>query len=1181
MMKAKLRVIACSLMVCTALFSWAQAPSSGTYKIRSVGGTYVQIKGKYYAKPDATSADASEVGVGVGYKDGDNGYRVYSLSGTNPNDGSQIEIYSYVEKACNIVSQFAQDELDKKLGTGADKGPKQEALDAMADSICRIYTDDYAYMTILPQAHYGDKWIVRAKATVPAIPYTVQAIGNYIVVGDEVIAGHKCTDVWDWAKQHVLKYINDETKQTDSRLRELVKKYLDQVTPGTTYYLRYDADDNSFGYETTPSDNGLWTMEVVKANPDGLTPGVFNIQNNDTKKYVSVTGKYYAEPDLESIKTESDKKDAAVNVQFGRYDRNHSNLYRISELSNQGRDIVAYIYKGMQKANEIVDSKLKEKSAYDAMAGLLNDMIDSKNAKNQENGLDITIPQITAAQIQADVKTAFDLCAEHYAYMKLIDNGDNTVSLRVDVPKVPAALDLAIQMYKNDENATFIEFAKEQIDKYFDNPDLQTDENLRKLWRQNRDKWEAGQNYYLSADNLSSTNPATQETKNGTFQFTTDPSDASTKWLLADINDANSTTNPFRGIFRGKNVGGYNGQQYIDVRGRITADVSATNEDKVTKPGTILYVNLNAEPTEISSPYEAGKTVKAYEVLNLRSQGIDVMNGAEMSMDELTSISNPYDGYVGFARYMLSTFSTLATNFIPNYINKEIFPNADEATLEGYKTTFNNLMKDFNTNYLPELKFQVYLIPVEGQTDTYLVRSIIPSMKPISDFYNANKTDCDRVLLPAVRYALNSYSYLLKQYGFTGEDFTDDDDAIINAWYRTEGGEWHVKNICDKNPDGSLKYTTDENGVKHYTWNYSTILSSDFEIFEYLKLQAYHAAKALGREDIFNGYFNMIHYNTPYYLIEGDNHDADGNRVWTGSVKLGFANDGLNAGTANGSGTIQNDLTNAGDHAYWTLEPVDDTNYFTVKPNQNQARNGKYYSSTYLDFPFQIKGSNVSAVYTLDDKGVQNGTEKDGTTTYQYVTFDKADGVIPAATPVIIEFNTNTVDNTLALEPVLSNARTAEQSSLIEGTFLGGNHKGDHKDDASGTLATILQYIHNLYKGSLQDKWGVQTDGKDLYLFGYNKKDEHNPYGFYIYHRWSDDTDKVIPANKPFLIQDPNSPAKVYVMFDDETTDIENILPGTETIIPADVPRYNLAGQRVDKAYKGVVIVKGHKYVQQ
>lgn len=1176
-MKAKLRVIACSLMVCTALLSWAQAPSSGTYKIRSVKGTYVQIKGKYYAKPDATSADASEVGVGVGYKDGDNGYRVYSLSGTNPNDGSQIEIYSYVEKACNIVSQFAQDELDKKLGTGADKGPKQEALDAMADSICRIYTDDYAYMTILPQAHYGDKWIVRAKATVPAIPYTVQAIGNYIVVGDEVIAGHKCTDVWDWAKQHVLKYINDETKQTDSRLRELVKKYLDKVTPGTTYYLCYDAQDTSFGYETTPSDNGLWTMEVVKANPDDLTPGVFNIQNNDTKKYVSVTGKYYAEPDLESISTETDKKDAAVNVQFGRYDRNHSNLYRISELSNQGRDIVAYIYKGMQKANEIVDSKLKEKGAYDAMADLINGMIDSKNAENQENGLDITIPQITAAQIQADVKTAFDLCAEHYAYMKLIDNGDNTVSLRVDVPQVPAALDLAIQMYKNDENATFIEFAKDQIDQYFKNSDLQTDENLKKLWFQNRDKWEAGKNYYLSADDLNSTNPATGVERQGTFQFTTDPSDASTKWLLANINDANSTTNPFKGIFRGKNVGGYNGQQYIDVRGRITADVSATNEDKVTKPGTILYVNLNAEPTEISSPFEKGKTVKAYEALNLRSQGIDVMNGAEMSMEELASITNPYEGYVGFARYMLSTFSTLASGFISNgYINKGAFPNADDATIESYKTTFENLMNDFNTNYLPELKFRVYLIPAEDKEDTYLVRSMIPSMKPISDFYNANKADCDKVLIPAVRYVLNSYSYLLKPYGFTGEDFTEEDDAIINQWYSAKGGEWHVINLCDKNADGSLKYTTDANGVKHYTWNYSTILSSDFEIFEYLKLQVYHVAKALGKTDIFGGYFDMIHYDTPYYLIQGDNHDENGKRVYTGSVKLGFANDGFIAGTA----PSDDDLTQARQHAYWTLEPVDDTNYFTVKPNTNKARNGKYYSSTYLDFPFQVKGSNVSAVYTLDTKGVQNGTASDGTA-YNYVTFDKTDGIVPAATPVIIEFNQSDVDNTLALEPVLSDARTTTQSDLIQGTFLGGNHKGDHQSGATGTIAFLEQYLHNLYKGSLQDKWGVTTDGKDLYLFGYNKKDEHNPYGFYVYHRWSDDTDKVIPANKPFLIQNPSSPAKVYVMFDDEATGIEDILPSAESNIPANAPRYNLAGQRVDKAYKGVVIVKGHKYVQQ
>ena len=228
----------------------AQVPTSGTYHIKSVDGTYVEVLGKYYAKPDAsTFNDYTQIGVGVGYKVGD-GYRVYSLSGKNPKDGSSIEVYDYIDKAYKVVSEFAKSELVKKAeqkwGKKATSNePIKSLLDAanaMADSICKIYTDDYAYMTLIPEAHYGNKWLVRAKATVPAIPYTIQAVGNYIVTGNDVRGnGHKSKDVWDWAKQHVLKYLDEH--QTDQRLKEMVQKYLDQVTPGTTYYLVYDKDD--------------------------------------------------------------------------------------------------------------------------------------------------------------------------------------------------------------------------------------------------------------------------------------------------------------------------------------------------------------------------------------------------------------------------------------------------------------------------------------------------------------------------------------------------------------------------------------------------------------------------------------------------------------------------------------------------------------------------------------------------------------------------------------------------------------------------------------------------------------------------------------------------------------------------------------------------------------------------
>lgn len=1128
----------------------------------------MEVLGKYYAKPDArtTANENTQIGVGVGYKVGD-GYRVYSLSGKNPNDGSLIEVYKYIDKAYDVVSKFAKRELEKKATPKGDQAPQEsiksllDAANAMADSICKIYTDDYAYMTLIPEAHYGNKWLVRAKATVPAIPYTIQAVGNYIVTGNDVRGnGHKSTDVWDWAKQHVLKYLDEH--QTDQRLKEMVQKYLDQVTPGTTYYLVYDKADQSFGYSTEAgTDNGLWTMEEVNTTADGLQPGVKNIKNNSTGYYVNVTGKYEAEPNLMTLEdiqgSDVNKKNAAITLDFGRYDRSKDNFYRITELSNQGQDIVGYLSKGMEKTFEVLDKKLTEKKVYESVAELADSMLSSK-------GINYSI---TPANVREDVKTAVDLCADHYAYMKLVDNGDGTVSLRVDVPKVPALLDLAVKKLKKDQTATFEAFAKDQISKYF--ASSQTTESLKKLWNQNKDKWHFGHNYYLSA-----------ESSYKTFEFTTDSLDAAVKWTLAEVNTT-SKTNPYQGYYRIKNVGGYNDQQYIDVRGRITADVSATNDNKTTKPGTILYVNMDANGKAISSPYAAGQTVKAYELLNLRSQGIDVMNGCEASADELASIfnqsslqglSSAYNGYIGFGRYMLTVGAAFADQHIRGYVS-----GTDNQSKTDNQKKFDALMEDFNENYLPNLKFQVYLIPVDGRKDTYLVRSKVPSLKPIVDFYKANKTDMDNIVVPAVREFLKNHSGLTGMIGFSGEKFTDADDETINSWYSTNGGEWHVKDCCEKNADKSLKGSGTD--ADPWTLSYSTILGSEQIMFDWLKLQMMKALKATGRDHTLGGYVNMIHYNTPYYLIEGDNHDANGNRGYTGNAELGFANDGLNAGTApGGSGSIADDLTNAQEHAYWTLEPVDETNYFTVKPNSHAGKNGKYYASTYLDFPFEVKGSNVSAVYTVDSEtGVK--TKDNGN---QYVYFNKVSGIIPAATPAIIEFNASTVDNTLALQPVVSDER-AEKDQLVQGTFLGGRHRVDNTNTEGGIISHLVGSIKN---ANLGDKWGVDTNEKDLYLFGYNTKDANNPYGFYLYSAWSTANDKqkqtVIPANKPFLILSPNaSSAKVYVMFSDGTTTaIDNVF-SDDTQISADAPRYNLAGQRVGKDYKGVVIVKGKKYIQK
>lgn len=68
-----------------------------------------------------------------------------------------------------------------------------------------------------------------------------------------------------------------------------------------------------------------------------------------------------------------------------------------------------------------------------------------------------------------------------------------------------------------------------------------------------------------------------------------------------------------------------------------------------------------------------------------------------------------------------------------------------------------------------------------------------------------------------------------------------------------------------------------------------------------------------------------------------------------------------------------------------------------------------------------------------------------------------------------------------------------------------------------------------------------------------------------------------IPAKKGYIVLNGASAAKYSICFDDEATGIQTI----EAASAASAAMYNLAGQRVDKAYKGIVIVNGKKYLNK
>ena len=238
------------------------------------------------------------------------------------------------------------------------------------------------------------------------------------------------------------------------------------------------------------------------------------------------------------------------------------------------------------------------------------------------------------------------------------------------------------------------------------------------------------------------------------------------------------------------------------------------------------------------------------------------------------------------------------------------------------------------------------------------------------------------------------------------------------------------------------------------------------------------------------------------------------------------------------------------DAAMWILEKVDDTNYFGVKPSTNmRGRDGKYYTTLYVDFPFQIK-SDVKA-YTIEGVEAKNA---DGYYFAKVKKLAQQGDVVPAQTAVVLECNsTNPADNQLLPTgdetPVTSNNRLC-------GTFFGSAINGLTVKDGAG------------------NNYNVTND--NIRAFNINTADSRNPIGFYKVK--SNVTN--IPGNKAFLVlTNAEAQAKGFVLeFEDGGTTgietIENSKHSTE-----DGVYYDLQGRRVENPTRGVYIVNGKKVV--
>ena len=417
-----------------------EAPASGTYLIYNKGtNKFVNVISKYYAKPNETKDNATEIHVGVGEQMTDGSYKVTSLKGNG------IEVYDYVEKAVRLAHAFITN-YKNSAGTGLN-----EADLALANQYIDEYKG-YAYMRVKPTGAPDE---VYALATVPEVPAEVEAKFKEYSSSDK--------GAWDWAVRKVKEYL--DTHNTDATLKAYVRANIDRIVPGTTYYLTAHATDGTFDFVaeadlTTAGDNAKWGMMIKELDPVLAESGVYFIKNKQTQQYIKITGRYYGKPD------QADKANASAITVGLENQALEDGTYKVTALQGEGYDAYGYLAKAVTMAHAYV-----------------TDYFNKQKLSEEE---------------KTTVDALIDQYAEDYGFMRVkpvIENGDTSYYALATIPEIPAKLkEIAKAHDVSDVWAWGVRKVKDYLATHG------TDATLKAYVINNIDKIQPGTTYYLTSD---------------------------------------------------------------------------------------------------------------------------------------------------------------------------------------------------------------------------------------------------------------------------------------------------------------------------------------------------------------------------------------------------------------------------------------------------------------------------------------------------------------------------------------------------------------------------------------------------------------------------------------------------------------------------------------------------------
>lgn len=562
----------------------------GTYKIRNLGTKkYVSIKSKYYAKPDAEEANASDIRItfnGEAY----GGQKIVNLGGTYKDENGKdvaIEIYDYIKKAIMIGKVAIADVL--KPGNNDGVNPASPENVVVAQETMEKFVKDNAFMCMKPVPNKDDA--VYAYAYIPVVPAEVAeamcehgALSEYGVTSSSTLADKQAA-AWKFGVKKVKQYLNDHNGEggTDNTLSSYILANIDKIRPGVTYYLGAE-DNDTFDYapetatETQDAadlsdEHFMWGFDVEEVEEDNLTSGTYKIRNVETGDYVEVLSKYYAKPDTD--------EENATEIHITYNGKLDDGSYKVTNMSAVAKDdsqcdIQSYVDKAIMLGRAAIADVLSGEVTVD---GETVHVASPENIKKAQDFMEKFVRESAFMRVKPVA-------------------GTNYVYAIATIPEIPA--EVVEQMVAHIDGVNNAEdcwnYGKQYVLNYLDGHPNST---LVSLITNNLDNLTPGHTYYLSED------------ENKTFGYVDALNFSSTnKRLLQWGIDLEKEDQPVESDFyKIHNVGT---GKYVHVEGMYYAKVNKENEEDATPIQVSVAEQLEDGSYKVTNLVGDGHNIQSY-----------------------------------------------------------------------------------------------------------------------------------------------------------------------------------------------------------------------------------------------------------------------------------------------------------------------------------------------------------------------------------------------------------------------------------------------------------------------------------------------------------------------------------------------------------------------------------------